>query len=292
AQDGANAAQPGVPAIPGSLPALLIGGGVLYPGIVVPIGAVQPREIAAIDEAAAGPSRMIAIVSQAQNAEGEFEGDPQSTGTVAQILRLAKPPTGAVQALLQGVARIHIGAVQQTEPFPRADIAPVEESNLAGAEPEALLRAAIELFNRMAQIADAIPNEVAAAVPAITNPVNAADFIAANANLHPDERYAILAESDFTARLRLLLAALKRELDVLEVGSQIQAQVRGEVSKREREFILREQLRAIQRELGDGDETQPELAELRRQLDNAHLPEEARRQADRELERLAQMSPQ
>jgi ATP-dependent Lon protease len=295
--DPANAAgdgvqQPATPAIPASLPVLLIGGGVLYPGIVVPVGAVQPREIAAIDEAAAGPSRMIAIVTQAQSAEGDYDGDPQPAGTVAQILRMAKPPTGAVQALLQGVARIHVGALQQTDPFPRAEVSLVEETNSTGPEPEALLRAAIELFNRMAQIADAIPNEVAAAVPGITNPVNAADFIAANANLRPEERYAILAENDFTARLRLLLTALKRELDVLEVGSQIQAQVRGEVSKREREFILREQLRAIQRELGDGDETQPELAELRRQLDDAHLPEEARKQADRELERLGQMSPQ
>jgi ATP-dependent Lon protease len=283
---------PALPQIPASLPALLIGGGVLFPGIVVPIGTADSRDIAAIDEAAAEPARMIVVVAQQPGPEGNFDGSAREFGTAAQILRMAKPPTGAVQALLQGVARVQLGAFEQTEPFPRVAVEAAIERGVEGTESEALLRAAIDLFNRMAQIADAIPNEVAAAVAGITNPSNAIDFIAANANLRPEERYAVLAESDFPTRVRALLAALKREMDVLEVGSQIQAQVRGDISKRERDFILREQLRAIQRELGDGDETQPEIAELRHALDDAHLPDEARAQADRELQRLAQMSPQ
>jgi ATP-dependent Lon protease len=290
-----SAATPGgasAPQLPDALPVLLIGPGVLYPGIVVPIATAEARDVQAIDEAVSRTNRLLAVVPQARTEAGDYNGPPQPVGTAAQVLRMVKPPTGPVQALIQGVARIAVGPYEQQEPFLRARVQPLVETDLESPEAEALLRAALDIFARMVQLSDAIPNELAMAAASLPNPVNTADFIAANAGLRPEERYAILAETNFTARLRALVTALKRELNVLEIGSQIQAQVRGDISKREREYILREQLRAIQRELGANEETQPEIAELRQRLDEAHLPEEARKQADRELERLAQMSPQ
>ncbi|MGI8550591.1 MAG: endopeptidase La, partial [Dehalococcoidia bacterium] len=214
-----------------------------------------------------------------------YGGQPQPVGTAVAIVRMARAANGTVQALLQGVARVRLISIEQQSPFPRARVERIPDIIEPSTELEALGRTAVSLFQRIAALNQGIPAELVAAVATIQNPSNVADFIAANTNLRPEQRQTILAEANVTARLRVLTDYLGREVSVLEVGSQIQSQVKGDLDKKQRDFILREQLRAIQHELGESD--QPELTSLREKLAAAHLPQAARREADRELERLA-----
>ncbi len=276
--------------IPEVLPVLRTGASVLYPAIVVPLVTSDEADVRAVDDAITTPERLVAVVAQQQSSDGAYDGDIQAIGTAAQVVRMAKAPNGTLQALIQGVARVRITAIEQREPWLRVRVERIGETLEPSTELEALTRSAISIFQKIVALSDQIPGELGGAVSQITNPGNLADFIAANAGLKPEDRQAVLTEANVTERLRVLSAALNRELEILEVSSQIQTQVRGDMDKRQREFILREQLRAIQRELGD-DEAHPEIGELRQKLDAAHLPEEARKQADRELERLATMTP-
>ncbi|HLZ73106.1 MAG TPA: endopeptidase La [Dehalococcoidia bacterium] len=276
--------------IPDVLPVLRTGASVLYPAIVVPLVTSDEADVRAVDEAVTTPERLVAVVAQQQGEEGVYDAEIQPIGTAAQIVRMAKAPNGTLQALIQGVARVRIVAIEQREPWLRARVERIGETLEPSTELEAMTRSAVSLFQKIVALSDQIPGELGGAVSQITHPGNLADFIAANAGLKPEDRQAVLAEANVTERLRVLSAALNRELEILEVSSQIQTQVRGDMDKRQREFILREQMRAIQKELGD-DESHPEIGELRQKLDAAHLPEEVRKQADRELERLASMTP-
>src|SRR5581483_7439370 len=276
--------------IPEVLPVLRTGASVLYPAIVVPLVTSEEADVRAVDDAVTTAERLVAVVAQQQGSEGAYDGEMQAIGTAAQIVRMAKAPNGTLQALIQGVARIRILGVEQREPWLRVRVERIGETLEPSTELEALVRSAISLFQKIVALSDQIPGELGGAVSQISHPGNLADFIAANSGLKPEDRQAVLAEANVTERLRVLTGALNRELEILEVSSQIQTQVRGDMDKRQREFILREQLRAIQKELGD-DEAHPEIGELRQKLDDAHLPDEARKQADRELERLATMTP-
>jgi len=278
---------------PDVLPVLATGSSVLYPAIVVPYVSGDEADIRAIDEATSQPNRIIAIFAQKPP---EFEGQSgalQGVGTAANILRMARSPQGGVQAILQGVARVRLVEVVQQTPYWRVRVERLEDKIEPSTELEALTRNVMALFQRIVALSESVPNELALAVSSINNPGNLADFIAANLGFKPEERQAVLEALDVTERVRLVNGYLAREVEVAEVGQKIRSEVQGELDKRQREFILREQLKAIQKELGD--EEHPELAELRRRLDDAHLPPDARREADRELERLGmiiQASPE
>jgi len=276
--------------IPDVLPVLRTGASILYPAIVVPLMTAEPADVQAVDDAVTNGNRIVAVLAQQQSPSGAYDGDLQTVGTAAQILRMAKAPNGTLQALIQGIARIRVLDVEQREPWTRVRVERIEETAKPSTELEAGVRSVGNLFQKVVAASEAIPDELAAAVAQINQPGNLADFIAANAGLKPEDRQAVLAAADVTERLRLLAGALNAELAVLEVSNQIQSQVKGDLDKRQREFILREQLRAIQKELGD-DESHPEIGELRRKLDDANPPEEVRKQAERELDRLAQMTP-
>ncbi len=281
------------PALPEVLPALATGSSVLYPAIMVPYASVAAADVRAIDEATALPHRLIALFPQQPAGDGSFTGPLQPYGVAAAILRMARTPQGGVQAVLQGVARVRLVAVVQQEPYWRVRVERLAERLEPSTELEALTRNAQHLFQRLVALSESVPNELAQAVAGIDHPGNLADFITANLGFKPEERVAVLAAADITERLRLVHAYLAREVQVAEVGHKIRAQVQGEMDRRQREYILREQLAAIQRELGE--EEHPELAELRRKLEAAGLPPEARAEADRELERLkliSQASPE
>jgi ATP-dependent Lon protease len=275
--------------LPEILPVLSTGPSVMYPALVVPYVSGQERDTKAIDDAVSSGSRLLAMFAQTPAEDGSYTGPIQPVGTAVSIIRMARAQGGAVQALLQGVARVRAVQIVQDEPWIRVRVERVDDVVEPGTTLEGLARAAGDLFQQIAALTPSIPQELVGAASGIPNPGNLADFIAANVNLRPDQRQAILAEANVTARLRLLTDILGHELEVAEVGNQIQTQVRGDMDKRQRDFILREQLQAIQKELGESD--QSELAPLREKLDQAHLPPEARREADRELERLATVPP-
>ena len=275
--------------LPEILPVLATGPNVMYPAIVIPYVSAEERDTRAIDEAVSSGNRLLAMFAQMPDANGAFTGAIQPVGTAVTILRMARAPGGPVQALLQGVIRVRAVQILQDDPYLRVRVERMPDVLEPSTELEGLSRAAIELFQRIAALSTTMPQELVGAVTSIPDPGNLADFIAANLSLKPEQRQEILAEANVTARLRLLTDFLGRELSIAEIGSQIQNQVKGDLDKRQRDYILREQLQAIQKELGESD--QPELAPLKEKLDAAHLPEEARREADRELGRLATINP-
>ncbi len=272
------------PQIPEVLPLLPSGGAVLFPSIMVPVVTQEQRDVQAIDEAAASPSKMIGIFTQKQREDGSYGGELEELGTLAVVSRMAKTPEGTTQAIVQGVARIRLVSLEQETPSLRGRIERITETADDSIEVEALTRNVVSLLQQMVNLTEAMPKELPAAVAGIPEAGAMADFVAANIPIKPEERMAVLEAIDVKQRLRLVTAYLNRELEVLQVSSEIQTQVRGEMDKRQREFILREQLRAIQKELGE--EGTPELTTLKQRLDDAKLSAEARREADRELERL------
>ncbi len=284
-----HATRPGEdgPVIPDTLPVLATGPNVLYPAIVVPFVSGEEVDVKAVDEATAQPQRLVAIFAQQETEEGEYTGGLTPVGTAATIMRMARGPQGGVQAILQGVARVRLVEVLQQEPYWRVRLERLPDIIHPSAELEALTRSVLATFQRVVALTESVPNELAMAVTGIQNPGNLADFIAANLGFKPEERLAVLAANDVTERLRLVNGYLAREVEVAEVGQKIRTRVQGDLDKRQREFILREQLAAIQKELGEDE--QPELAELKAKLDAANLPPEAQREAGRELKRLGQI---
>jgi ATP-dependent Lon protease len=274
--------------VPEVLPALASGAVVLFPGLMVPLASQEQSVVGAIDEAAGSPNKMLAIFAQKPGEDGQPTADTYPVGTAAVIARMAKTPNGAVQAIIQGVARITLQETQQQEPWLRVRVERLRDVSRADTEREALTRTASSLFDKAMRLVENAPQELAVVIAGIQDPSHLADFIAANINVKTEERQAILEAADVAERLRLVIGFLNREVEVLEVERQIKSQVRGEMEKHQREFILREQLKAIQRELGES-ELAPEVGDLQKRLEEAHLPPDARREADRELDRLRTM---
>jgi ATP-dependent Lon protease len=278
-----------VPRVPEVVPVLPSGATVVYPFQLVPILAVQERDIRAVDEAAASQSKIVGIFAQKPSEDGHYHGDLYDIGTAATVSRMVKAPDGSINAILQGIARIRLLSVEQSEPWMRARVERLSETGERDLEMEALSRSAVNLFQRVAELSE-MPAELAMTVANVPDPGALADFIASNVRLKTEERQAVLDAADVRQRLRQVNELLQREAEVAEVEKKIRSQVQGEMDKRQREFILREQLKAIQKELGEL-EPSPETADLRQRLADAHLPPEAQKEADREMERLAATQP-
>jgi ATP-dependent Lon protease len=280
APDGSGRAGARIPEI---LPVISSGNTVVYPQQLMPLLAGEAGDIAAIDAAASAEAKYVAIFS-----DGDGGDEPlHEVGTAAAIVRMAKAPDGSVHAILQGVTRIRLRELVSEGPPVLAEVDLLPDEAAAGLETEALMREATKSFVAIVNLSEGLPGELADTVAGITDPSALADFIAANISISPDDRYEVLRELDVGKRLSLVRSLLKHEQEVLEVQSKIHQDVKGELDKRQKEFILREQMRVIQKELGE--ETTPELGELKARLDEAALPEAARKEADREIGRLAQI---
>ncbi len=270
---------------PDSLPLILSAATVMFPQQLMPVLATEESDILAVDQAAGSEPKLIAIFPQSSSTEGVHDGPPLEIGTAAIIVRMAKAPDGSVHAILQGTARIRLAELVQAEPTMIARLDRLEDTVEKNIELESLMRDASNAFQRAVTLSEALPSELGSAVTNITDASALADFIAANLQIEPEDRYAVLSELNVNKRLAMVRELLTHEIEVLEVQSEIQSDVRSELEKRQREFILREQLKAIQKELGEGDIT-PELSELKARLEAANMPEHAQKEADRELQRL------
>ncbi len=274
--------------IPEILPALASGPVVLFPGLLIPLASSEEPTVQAVIEAAASPAKMLAIFAQKLGPDGQPTNEIYSTGTAANVLRMARAPTGAVQAIIQGISRVHLLAKEQETPSLRVRVEPIRETDHQGVEMEALYRQVLSQFQKAVTLTESLPDELAAAAETIASAGSLADFVAAHVNMKLEERQAVLEAANVEDRLRLVNTFLIRELEVLQVEQDIQSKVRGEMEQGQRQYILREQLKAIQRELGESELT-PEIDELQKRMEEAHLPEEARKEAERELERLRSM---
>lgn len=271
-----------------TLPILPIQAAVLFPNMLMPMMISGEMWIKLIDDAALA-NKTLAVFWQHRPTEA-FEQDALSqTGAVALIVRMARMPDGKLQVMLQGQARARIAQVITSEPYPLAHIEVLAEESEAAVEMEVegLARRVLETFQQIIQMSQTLPDELALAAANVPTPGTLADMVAANLDLKTEQQQAVCDAIDIAERLRLVLGYLGREREILEIGQKAQV----EMTKTQREYILRQQLEAIRRELGETDDTAAEIAELRRQLTEANLPDEPRREAERELNRLERLPP-
>jgi ATP-dependent Lon protease len=281
--------------IPPELAILPLRGVVVYPLTAAPLAVGQPRSVRLIDDAILNQRLIGLVASRDRQVEEPGPDDVYRIGTVAAVQRLFRAPDGTIRLLVTGLQRITIEEFTASEPYlkARATARPeldVEEENTV--EVEALTRHLLDQFRRLAELGPGIPAEL------ITAAVNAADArqlvytIASYVRIDVAVAQELLELDSVSDKLRRLIGLLSKELEVLELGKKIQTEAQSEMEKLQREFFLREQLKAIQRELGEGDEQQVELDEFRKQIEAAGMPDEARHEAERELSRLAKLPPQ
>ena len=211
---------------------------------------------------------------------------------VGSIARMLKVPDGTLRILVQGAQRVRLDRFTQETPYLAAEITELPDTVTETPELTALSRNVQETFSRIVEAVPYLPEELQYAVANIDDPSALSHLIAGSLRLKPEEKQGLLEETDVVERLRRLVQILARELEVISIGSEIQNQVQSELDKSQREYVLRQQLEAIRKELGEFDESAAEASELRQQLDAIALRDEVRRQVDRELKRLEQLPPQ
>ena len=217
--------------------------------------------------------------------------DVYTVGVLATIQKMIKAPDGTLRIIAQGIRRIEIERFVAEEPYLTAEVHDLPDVVEQGTELEALQRNLVSVYTRIIQLVPYLPDELEMAAANIDDPAALGYFIASTMRLKTEEKQELLEEVDLSKRLRRLTALMNRELEVLELGSKIQDQVQSEMDKTQREYVLRQQLKAIQDELGETDETQAEVNELRERIEKAGLPEDVDKQARRELDRLSKLPP-
>ncbi|RKY58291.1 MAG: endopeptidase La, partial [Candidatus Latescibacterota bacterium] len=280
------------PSIPEELAVLPSPEAVLFPYMLLPLPVTDQRLVRMVDDVVAGERKILAVFTLKEPEKGPILENLYRTGTAAGIARMLRMPDGGVQILLQGLARIALEDIISSDPYIKAKVRPLQEQVEKTLELEALARNAVALFQRVVSLAPNLPDELGVVIANIPEPGQQADFIASHIKLSTLERQEILETLDVAERLRKVLTYLNRELEILELSSRIQSQVKGELDKAQREFFLRKQLEQIKKELGEEDEHTAEINQLRQQLEEAGLPEEAKKEALRELDRMAKMPPQ
>jgi ATP-dependent Lon protease len=264
---------------------------VTFPEMLLPLNVGQERSIELVNDVLRG-DRMILMVAS-RNAELESPGpeDLYDVGVVGVVARMIRVPDGTLRVLVQGNQRVRIERFVSTEPYLMAEIAEepdvLKQSNVL----TALMRNVQQTFTNIAQESPYLPEELQLMVANIDDPSTLANLIGGALRLKTEEKQELLEERDVAKRLRRLSEILARELEVVAIGSKIQSQVQSELEKGQREFVLRQQLKAIQAELGEVDEVQGDVNELREQLAALDLPEDVRTQVDRELSRLQRLQP-
>jgi len=274
---------------PDVLPILPLRGVVVYPQTAVPLTVGQPRSIKLVDEVVAA-DKLVGLVA-ATNPELEMPGptDLYRVGTIATVHRLLKAPDGTIRLLVQGIERFRLGEFIAEEPYLKAKIHLAPEMVEEGLEVDAMARNARDQFEQIAQLLPSLPEELISSVLSLEDPMQTVYTIANFQRIDLADAQQILELDSVTEKLRKLVSLLVRELEVLTLGQKIQNEAREEIEKVQRDYFLREQMKAIQRELGEMDEQAVEAEEFRKKIEDAKMPEEADKQARRELERLARL---
>jgi ATP-dependent Lon protease len=283
----------GAPA-PEQVPILPLRDTVLFPQSALPLGAGRESSVRLLEDVVRG-NRLIGVFTQLDaSTEDPQEADLHRVGTLATVHKVLKQPDGTVRLVVQGLHRVRIVEMSQVRPYLVARIAEEPEITppAGDLETEALARNAANLFRQVVELSPMLPDELATVVQNVTQPDRLGDLIAATLPaLTTAAKQELLETPDVKARLARLVAVLTKEAEVLALGSKIQSQVESEVGKSQREYYLREQLKAIQKELGGSDERTQELDELREKIEAAGMTEEAKKEALRELDRLGKMPP-
>ena len=276
---------------PTRLPILPLKDTVVFPETMMPLAVGQPRSVRLIEDVLQTDKLVGLFASKDPEIETPGPGDVLRVGVLASIQKMLKAPDGTLRIIAQGIRRIEIERFESEDPYLWADVHDLPDVVELGTELEALQRNLVSVYTRIIQLVPYLPDELEMAVAGIDDPAALGYFIASTMRLKTEDKQALLEEVELSKRLRRLTSLMNRELEVLELGSKIQDQVQSEMDKSQREYVLRQQMKAIQDELGETDETQAEVNELRERIDRAGLPEAAEKQARRELDRLSKLPP-
>jgi ATP-dependent Lon protease len=278
--------------MPEILPILPLFDAALFPKMVLPLVVMQPESIKLVDETMS-QNRLIGLIVVKKPSEDNVhaQDDLNTVGTSALILKMAKTEDNKLQLLAQGLGRFKVKEYVQKKPYLRASIEHIKEDDTKDKEIEALMSNMIGQFTRIAELSPGLPQEIVVMARSIREPGILADMIASTINSSLEEKQKVLEIFDIKKRLKEVTRLVNHQLEILELGNKIQSQVKGDMDKRQREYYLREQLKAIKEELGEKDEAAVEVEDYRAKIEGKNLPEEARKEAERELNRLSRMHP-
>ncbi|MBW2501231.1 MAG: endopeptidase La [Deltaproteobacteria bacterium] len=277
--------------LPGELPVLPLKNTVLFPYLLSPLLVNTPASQRLIDDVLVRPDRLMVCTAVKRDVSGPpGPDDVYTVGTVLRVVKMLKFPDDSYRLLVQGVSRVLLTRFTATEPFLRAEIAPIEDTGEEdeSVETTALVRSVSQLFSTLVSESSRLSDELQVLVANLDDPSKLADLVASNLDLDVAGKQQILEASNVGVRLRLVLDQLSKETEALRIETEIKQKVQSEMGKTQREYMLRQQLEAIRRELGESEDDEEEVERLRSEIEAAGLPEEASKQASRELERFAQ----
>ena len=280
--------------IPKEIGALSLRNSVLFPHAIMPISVGRRKTLNLLDDVVQD-NKLIAVISQRNPAEDDPDpADMYRVGCVARILKVVKLSGNNVNLIIQGLKRVRVDQFTATEPFMKAAITPLEEIIEQGVDLEALVRSLINQFQRLVQASPNISSDLGEMVLSAGSgdPARLSDLAASVLNVSAEEKIGLLERNNVKDRVQKLVETVTRELELQEISSRIQSQVADEVGKTQRQYYLREQMKAIQRELGEEDDRAAEIEELKKKIVEAKLPDEPRQAAEKELDRLSKMPPQ
>ncbi|MBI1848469.1 MAG: endopeptidase La [Candidatus Rokubacteria bacterium] len=280
-------------AVPDIVSVLPLRGAVVFPHAVVPLAAGRASSVRLVEDAVQSGRVIAAVLQRDPTEDAPDQRGLHPVGTLTLIHKVFKQPDGSLRLVVQGIGRVRLVEVVQTAPFLRARVEPLgDDGESPDMETEALARSVTSLFQRVVALSPTLPDELVATVSGAETPGALADVVTATLpTLALAAKQELLETAAVKARLQRLVTALGKEAEVLELGSKIQSEVHSEMSKTQREYYLREQLKAIQKELGESDDRTQEIDALREKIEAAGMPEEANKEALRELDRLAKMPP-
>jgi len=278
--------------IPQELSILPLRGVAIFPAQIVPLLISRGSSLKLVEDCRKGDSLLGLAAQKNPDDENPAPEALFSRGCAGRILKTLKYPDGSMRILVQGLKRIEIREYVQQEPYLRARVAPLQDTILPAADMNALQTHMVGQFAKFVSMVPYLPDELQGVVMNIKDPGRAADLIAANLNISVDEKQDLLNTLNVRSRLEKLSTILNREVELVELGNKIQSQVQSELNKNQKEFYLRQQMRAIQKELGEGDSRSGEIEDLRKKIEDAKMPAAALKAAENELERLRIIPPE
>ncbi len=278
--------------IPEELPILPLRNTVAFPFSALPLVVGIPRSVKLVEEAREGNRLIGLLATKDPSVEEPKPGQIYETGTVAKVYHMVRTPNDTLQVVVQGIERFRVEHWVDTEPYLKARIKLIPDVVESGIELDALQRTLRDLAQEVVALLPNLPEEVGNFLNQVKDPRYLAYLVAANARLEIAKAQEILEKDHVKDKLRALISHLAHEKEVLTLGQKIQTEAREEMDKAHRDYYLRQQLKAIQKELGETDEAQSVVDEYTEKMEKAKLPDEARKEAERELKRLSGMSPQ
>jgi ATP-dependent Lon protease len=278
--------------IPDVIPILPLRNSVLFPGSIIPIDVGRRKSVRLVEDAISKERPVIGILTQREaRTEDPDLGDMYQIGCAARILKVIKLAKDNFSVILQGVCRFEVKGFDGTEPFIAARVEPIPDPTTSDVELDALVMNLKDIAKRVVKLMPELPKEAGALVDSVTEPGHLADLITSNLELEVSEKQEVLETFDLKARMRMVLQFLSRQLEVLKVRERINTQVQEEMGRNQREYVLRQQLKAIKEELGELDEGGGDLEEFAEKIAKANMPDEAEKAARKQFDRLKGMQP-